>query len=160
MEALIERIRSTPGCRVLPPLGPPAVGSTRDLPSDLVEFYRLCGGAELFTRALFPVRVSAPGELLPSNQVILGERFEHDLSDSWYIIAHGGGDEYISIDLDPSRSGRCYDSFYDIHGVAGSQQVIALSFTDLIERLITAQGGHWYWLEPEFSGLGDAYDGV
>ena len=160
MEALIERIRSTPGCSVLPPAGPPSVGSGHDLPADLAEFYRLCGGAELFRQALFPVRISTPREFLPSNQVILGERFEDDISDSWHIIAHGGGDEYISIDLDPRRSGRCYDSFHDVHGVAGSDPVIALSFTDLVERLVAAQGGHWYWLEPEFSGLGDAYDEV
>jgi hypothetical protein len=52
----------------------------------------------------------------------------------------------------------CYDSFHEVHGMPGSCAVVALSFTDLLERLLAARGGHWYWLEPGFASLGDAYD--
>jgi antitoxin YokJ len=64
----------------------------------------------------------------------------------------------LSIDTDPTRNGRCYDSFHDVHGIVGSDPVIARSFAELFERLLDSGGGHWYWLEPDFVSLGDAYD--
>jgi hypothetical protein len=36
--------------------------------------------------------------------------------------------------------------------------IVARSFTDLLSRLLRAEGNHWYWLEPGFEPLGDAYD--
>jgi antitoxin YokJ len=98
-------------------------------------------------------------ELVLANPVIIGERVD-DISDSWYIVGRGGAGEFMSIDLHPDRVGTCYDSFREVHGVPGSCAVIALSFTDLLERLLAAHGGHWYWLEPDFAPLGDAYDSV
>jgi hypothetical protein len=37
--------------------------------------------------------------------------------------------------------------------------VIALSFTELLQRLFFNKGQHWYWLNKTFQGYGDAYDG-
>ena len=129
------------------------------LPADLEDFYTLCGGAELFSGALFSVRISSPDEFVLSNPVIIRERCD-DISGSWYIVGRGGDREFISTDLDPRRAGTCYDSFREIHGTPGHCAVVALSFTDLLERLLAARGGHWYWLEPGFVSLGDAYDTV
>lgn len=66
----------------------------------------------------------------------------------------------MSIDLDPGRNGKCCDSFHEIHGLPGSSSVIALSFSDLLVQLLASRGSHWYWLEPDFVSLGDAYDAV
>jgi antitoxin YokJ len=159
MRNLLDRIAGTSGCRVFPVDGFPAIESNHRLPDDLDAFYRMCGGVEFFVEAPFPVRISSPSELVLANPVIIGQLAD-DISDSWYIIGRGGGDELISIDLDPDRAGKCYDSFQEIHGVPGSSSVVALSFTDLLERLLAARGGHWYWLEPDFVSLGDAYDAV
>lgn len=155
---LLSRIDSTPGCRLLPAAGMPRIDGAHLLPRDLVEFYRRCGGVELFASALFPILVSPPTDLLGSNRVIVGAEFADDLSASWYVIASDGDGQRISIDLDPSRAGRCYDSFVDTHGVAGSCAVVATSFTDLLSRLVANQGEHWYWCRPDFVSLGDAYD--
>jgi len=38
--------------------------------------------------------------------------------------------------------------------------IIATSFTDLIERLISSDGKLWYWLRDDFISLGDAYDEI
>jgi antitoxin YokJ len=159
MKNLLKRIGATAGCRILAEAGFPKLERSHKLPDDLTEFYKLCGGVELYSDALFPVRISAPSELVPANPVIIGEQVR-DISDSWYIIGRGGGDEYMSIDLAPDRSGMCYDSFREVHGLPGSCAVIGLSFTDLLTRLVAARGGHWYWLEPGFASLGDAYDSV
>jgi hypothetical protein len=57
-----------------------------------------------------------------------------------------------------SRRGHCYDAFHEIYGVAGSMPVIADSFTDLVVSLLSNAGSHWYWLQPGWISLGDAYD--
>lgn len=45
------------------------------------------------------------------------------------------------------RLGRCYDSFFDRHGIVGESQIIANSFTDLLINFINNQGQYWYWLK-------------
>lgn len=102
--------------------------------------------------------IAAPGQLIPSNLAVLGETNLGDRSDQWYTIAVTQAREYLSIDLDPARSGRCYDSFHETHGLVRESTVIATSFTDLLSRLIANAGRHWYWLEAGFRSLGDAYD--
>lgn len=52
----------------------------------------------------------------------------------------------VTIDCSADRLGRCYDSFWDSHGVAGSCSIVALSFTDLLQRLLDNNGDYWYWL--------------
>lgn len=160
MRDLIDRIAATPGCHVFEPSGQPHLEPGHRLPDDLREFHRRCGGADLFVDADFTAHISAPTELVLANPVIVGQRVTDDISDSWYIVGRGGGSEFLSIDLHPDRRGVCYDSFFEVHGVPGSCAIVARSFTDLLERLLDAQGGHWYWLEPDFEGLGDAYDVV
>ncbi|AFJ61907.1 conserved hypothetical protein, phage SPbeta [Bacillus velezensis YAU B9601-Y2] len=94
-----------------------------------------------------------------ANPVIVGELCEEDISSEWYIVCTDGKGEYLTIDLNEDRKGKCYDSFFDRHGIVGETQVIATSFTDLIQRLLENKGEHWYWLRDDFSTLGDAYDG-
>ena len=47
---------------------------------------------------------------------------------------------------------------FDRHGIVGESQIIATSFTNLLEKLIKNNGQYWYWLKSEFESLGDAYD--
>lgn len=155
---LIARIRNTADCVVLPPAGLPIVEQQYSLPDDVREFYTLCGGVRLFQQASYSTFIVPPTECALANPVIVGERYEDDISASWYIIAHDGKGDYITIDFDPERVGRCYDSFWDRHAVAGSCLIIAASFTDFVQRILAAQGAHWYWLYPDFVSLGDAYD--
>jgi len=155
---LLQRIRGLSGCEVYQSQGQPDVSAHHVLPDDLRRFYALCGGLSLYERANYPVFFSRPKEVVPANPVIAGEQVGDDISASWYVIANDGAGEYLTIDLHPQRLGRCYDSFSDRHGVAGSCPIIATSFTDFLERLVANQGRHWYWLEPDFRSLGDAYD--
>lgn len=151
-------ITNAPGCVVFPPQGIPTIDPTLELPLDVHEFYEVCGGVTLFQHADYQVNIVPPQEFVLSNPVLVGERCEEDISSNWYLVANDGHGEYLTIDLDPSRLGRCYDSFHDRHGVVGESSIIALSFTDLLERLIKNKGQYWYWLQDDFASLGDAYE--
>ncbi len=155
---LLARIERTADCRVLPAAGSPRLRPGEALPPDLDIFYKLCGGVEFFHGADYPVRVVGPDSFVRANPVILGEDHPEDRSDRWYIVAVGVAEEAISIDLGTARLGRCYDSFWDSHGVAGSCAIIAESFSELLEELLRAEGGYWFWLGPGFGRFGDAYD--
>ena len=155
---LIELIRSTPHCNLLDPAGLPAPAGDHVLPEDVREFYESAGGAELFIDRDYGAHILPPSLVEPANPVIVGELCEYDISSSWYLIARTTESEYLTIDFKPQRLGKCYDSFFDRHGVAGSCPVIATSFSDLVERLLANAGDHWYWLNEGFISLGDAYD--
>ncbi|MED2011232.1 MULTISPECIES: SMI1/KNR4 family protein [Brevibacillus] len=153
-------IKTLPNCIVHPSQGLPEIKGYHDLPNDVREFYTLCGGVSLFQNADYPVNIVSPQEFILANLVIVGDLCEEDISSNWYIIANDGKGEYLTIDLSQERLGKCYDSFFDRHGVVGESQVIALSFTEFLERLVESRGGYWYWLQEDFISLGDAYDGI
>lgn len=156
----IAKIQTTPGCQVFPPNGLPTIQKEHLLPDDLRHFYTLCGGLHLFEEADCSVTIVPPTEVVLANPVIVGKLAEsvEDISWSWYLIAHDDNGDFLTIDLSHERSGRCYDSCFEVHAVAGSCPIIARSFTDLLTRLYENSGQYWYWLRPDFVSLGDAYD--
>ena len=163
MNILIDKITNTEGCYVIPPSGQPPLNPGHELPQDLIAFYQFCGGIKFFVDSDYPMEIVAPDQMLLSNPLILPEGWqediaENDISNDWYVIAQAGPEQRISIDLNKSRIGKCYDSFWDIHASPGECPVVALSFTELLERILECKGGHWFWLADEFVGLGDAYD--
>lgn len=159
IDQLIKQVKSLPNCRVYESAGLPIIDEMQHvLSDDLKEFYSLCGGLILFENEEYPIHIVTPEEFILANPVIVGELCEEDISSNWYIICNDGKDEYLTIDLNKERLGKCYDSFFDRHGLVGESQVIATSFADLLERLIKNKGQYWYWLNDDFKSLGDAYD--
>ena len=55
--------------------------------------------------------------MILANPVIIGELCEEDISSKWYIICKDLEENYITFDSSVERNGRCYDSFWDRHGV-------------------------------------------
>jgi len=155
---LIERARAIAGCTLLPPRGIPAIAESHTLPNDLAIFYRLCGGMALFVESEYPITLVSPDAFVLANPLIVGELCEYDISSSWYILSRDRNNEALTIDLHPGRLGRCYDSFYERHGVRGSCPIIARSFTEFLSRILDRNGGYYYWLQSDFISLGDAYD--
>jgi hypothetical protein len=155
MKELIDQLRYRNDCQVSPPAGIPSVGLP--LPADVEEFFELCGGAKLFIGADYAITIVSPDEFIRANPVIVGEDATDDISYDWFVIAKDGG-QYITIDLNRSRFGRCYDSFWDRHAVAGECQIVANSFERLLEQLVEGNGTYQYWLQNDFQSLGDAYD--
>jgi hypothetical protein len=138
----------------------PALPDNLRLPADLREFYAQAGGATLFDGAKYPTKVVAPTEFVRASPVIYPglplSAYDEYPAKNWFIITNWR----ITIDLNPDRLGRCYDSFWDRHAMRGSSTVVALSFTDLIHRLIAEKGNEVFWTKLGFSPLGDAYDDV
>lgn len=155
---LISRIRAAQGCKVYDPIGLPTLSRKNVLPEDLKMFYTWCGGMSLFDDREYPIVIVPPTQFAPANPIIVGELVEDDISSTWYIIGDDTNGDYITIDLSKERLGKCYDSFHECHGVAGSCPIIATSFTDLVSRLYENGGQYWYWLRSDFVSLGDAYE--
>jgi hypothetical protein len=145
-------------CVVHPPVGVPSLEKEHLLPKDVEEFYKICGGLDLFIHSSYPIYLVPPSQFILANPIIIGERYEEDITADWYIFAHDGNGDYLTIDLNKKRLGRCYDSFHDRHGVVGDCPIIGTSFTDTLKRLISNRGDYWYWLKDDFVSLGDAYD--
>lgn len=158
VKELLEKIGNDPECEVLPPKGVPECVENCRLPDDVREFYELCGGAVLFRSADYPLEIAGSEDFQLANPVIVGELCPEDISSQWYIVVSDLEGDYLTIDLSEERNGRCYDSFWDRHGVVGSCPIIAKSFTELLSRLYEMRGEYLYWAEDDFEPLGDAYD--
>jgi hypothetical protein len=154
---ILEEVGRTEGCLVHAPRGVPMVRAGEALGADVEEFYRCCGGVSLFADRDYGVEFAAPHSFARANIEIVGKEVRDDLTDSWYVIARAGSGEALTVDCHPTRAGRCYDSFWDSHGVPGSCPVIALSLRELLRRLLDARGNYWYWLRDDWQAYGDAY---
>lgn len=128
------------------------------LPQDLQYYFENYAEISLFDDADCPIKVVGLAEFKRANPIIAGEDAADDVSHNWFIIAHDNHSQYITIDLSKDKLGYCYDSFWDRHGVAGEQAVVAKSLTELLQCLYLAKGQSLYWTEQGFQSLGDAYD--
>jgi len=162
---LLSIINQTPNCELKPAQGLPNIEKTHIIPGEVVEFYTLCGGVSLYKTSAYSIEIVHPNELVLANPVIYNgveedalEASKSDISWSWYIIGTGQNRQFVTIDFAPERVGRCYDSFWDSHAMPGYSPIIARSFNELLDRLIQNQGKHWYWLQPDFKSIGDAYE--
>jgi hypothetical protein len=162
VENLLQQLGETIGCHLVPPSGLPQLPPGLTLPDEIRTFYSLCGGAELFLDQNFGFRIVAPSEFERANPVVLGNTYhlahqaelDSDITNNWYLIARGAGpEEGISIDLSVNRQGHCYDSFHEVHGTPDSH-IIALSFTELLDRLLSCGGKALFWEHPDFPDYG------
>jgi hypothetical protein len=159
MESLISRIQSTQGCKIHPYKNNVLkVGKEHKIPQDLKHFFDRCGGATLFEGSDYEIEILPPDSIVLANPLLVGELCEEDISSNWYVIAKDCDGQYITIDFDGSRLGRCYESFTDSHGLVGDCPIIANSFSDFLDQLLIAKGRYCYWTESSFKSLGDAYD--
>lgn len=126
-------------------------------PEDLKLFYELTDGIFLFPNEPYGIDIVSRPEFQRANPTIVGQNCEDGISCNWFIVRHVS-EQYISIDLSKQRVGKCYDSFWETHGLVGNTPVIAENFTDLLTNLYRHRGQYWYWLQPDFKNLGDAYD--
>ena len=59
--------------------------------------------------------------------------------------------------LEQKRFGFYYDSFIETHATPDESPIIAKSFTELLEKLISNEK-EWFWLDSSFQSYGDAYE--
>ena len=155
---LMEILKKSSVCTIKSPCGQPKLRDGEVLPDDLKLFYEQIGGL-VFNDDSYHFEIVGPNEMVLTNPVVVGELCEDDISSDWYIICKDIEDNYISIDMNEKRLGRCYDSFWDRHGVVGECSIVARSFTELLWNLMNNRKNEYpYWLEDGFDYIGDAYD--
>ena len=155
---ILNKIRNNPECIVYSPCGLPNLRKGARFPDDLKVFYEDCGGVSFFLNSGYGFTIVSPKEMILANPIIVGELCEEDISSEWYIIGKDTENNYITIDLAKERLGRCYDSFWDRHGVVGECAIVARNFTELLTQLYNNQGKSLFWLDDDFGYIGDAYD--
>ncbi|WP_105264082.1 MULTISPECIES: SMI1/KNR4 family protein [unclassified Escherichia] len=159
IDELLDLIKSDNRCEVIPPDGnlPLLPYDYLKYPDDVIRFYKICNGIKLFCSEEQEISftILKNNEILQANKFIVGEPCEDDISSSWYLICRTDNNDYLSIDFSTERNGRCYDSNYEIHGVVGSCPIIAMSFTELLNKLYSSGGQYIYWKDENY---GDAYD--
>lgn len=170
IKEIIERIRLLPDCKVYPPSGLPKVKSNLTIPTDVLEFYKICGGIILYDNAAYAIRIVPPQEFCSANYVIIGEELidleikkgnynkDKEISENWYVIADLYNSDYLVIDLNFNQKGRCYKAFWDDYAEVGNTPIIAKSFTELLNCLVENNGDYWYFLKKDYVSYGDAYD--
>ncbi len=157
---LVDKIRLDNNCIFYEPRQLPDIPGEFDLPTDVIEFYRLCGGMEIYcAESSLGFRIMPADKITQVNPLIVGELYAEDISANWFAIAQDGNGNYISIDFSKGKkNGFCYDSSLECHGLVGSCAIVAKCFTDLLNNLYENRGLFVYWTEPNFPYLGDAYD--
>ncbi|RKD30686.1 SMI1/KNR4 family protein [Lacrimispora algidixylanolytica] len=160
IKEIIFEFKKDNNFEVKDPCGYPTLNNGHVLPDDMKEFYSICGGIVCYIEyGGFPIEILSPINVKQANPILVGEECEEDISSSWYLIADAEDGNYISIDCDPSRLGRCYESFEYSHAVAGNCPIIDLSFTELLNNIFNYKGDYFFWKDnPSFSMHGDAYD--
>ena len=155
---IISEAKQTHGCIVELPSVLPTLPPGFALPSDIQEFYSLCGGLDMFPNEDWGWRLVKPSEFLRADKVILElvyrdhpEDFDGTPSEGLYVVAvRGCGPDYISIDTHPARLGRCFDSYSGDHATESSR-VVALSFTEMLNKLFENRQDIVFW-EDAFYG--------
>ncbi len=150
-------------------------------PEDLEAFYHRTDGAELFGRgASAAYRIVPAAEREPLDWGEHPER-RHSCGPGgriWHRLAWLADGSWLAMNLDANihnavaRDPALYERYHEeqrrhhcfgpvCHGSArtqgrpGENPVVALSFTELLERLLDS-GGRPFWLDSPFTGYGDA----
>ena len=122
------------------------------LPSDLARFYREVGDGAVLEFEDCEFRLAGIGDFRTP------EFLPDGLGVSWIEICDVGDGNCVAIDMETVDDAQCnvIDVFHETAGQPGESNVIARSFSEFLDRLLSARGS--YWLDPEFSGYGDAFD--
>ncbi len=175
---ILHKVDKLKGCQVYPKNGQPK--AELKLPDDVIEFYNLCGGVELFSyykliekgkmkdTEHYPCIFVKPEEVVGATKALVGdsayeeykEDYDKQVYKDWVTIVDLYDGNYIVMDLNEKRLGRCYRAYWDTYALEGDMPVIAESFTELLEFLVNNKGGYFPFLEDDFSPYGDAFDGI
>ena len=134
-----------------------AYGRSLGLPADLLAFYRSSNGAYLHeSKGSGDFQVGGrwwkwrvlPVEELRDIAAIYGIDETCPMADTlrqWIALVDVLDSDYLAVDVAPERSGQIIDCFHETIGWEGYHAIIAMSFTELLERLMESRDP--YWLE-------------
>lgn len=160
IEEIVCKMKNNRNFEIKSPCGLPKIMKEHTLPEDVKKFYSICGGVICYVEdGGFPITILDPSDIRLASPVLLGKRYEEDISSSWYLVADAEDENYISIDFSPERLGRCYESFEYSHAICGRCPIVAMSFTELLNNIYEYSGDYFFWKEDVFTFYGDAYQG-
>jgi hypothetical protein len=157
LQRILTAISETSDCKLLRREHPINIEVGFKLPDDLRYYFENYKSITFWEKSNYSVKIVGIEGFKKANPIIIGEDVPDDISNNWFIISNDNP-QFITIDLFKERLGKCYDSFWDRHGVVGEQPIIANSFTELLEQLYQSKGDYFYWLQEDFENMGDAYD--
>lgn len=168
MKDLIQTFKNNKQCTVHRPVSISFEEDKLDLPNDLIEFYRLCGGLvyeidEGLEIEILPLdKVSVAYPLYFDETIIEEEKkkglFGYHAFYQWYVVANCGDGYYLCMDLHPDRKGKCYEGNWQTFAMRDHSPIVANSFTELLSNILHYTNEDFFWLEDQFKSLGDAYD--
>jgi hypothetical protein len=151
----VERIRRDH--LSLPPAPPAALAQAhaRGLPPDLLAFYSLTDGCYLWPGVdmcspdgrTWRYRMSPLSHLrtVPGCGYLPPESELFQEAQSWLAIFELCDGDSLAIDVCPQFSGQIIDCFHETVSYRGSNQIVALSFSEAIERFLS--GSEAWWLD-------------
>jgi hypothetical protein len=161
IDELLQRMRQSPRCRVLAPVGQPKLPAPFALPPEVTRFFELCGGVEFFEKDHGPrsrYRIVSPAEVVDICLATVGDdTYREPPLDGWFAVGEDDNSEHVAIDLNEDGYGRCYDVFHETYADPHGARVVALSFAELVERLFAR--GRSYWFDDGFEAYGYYGDG-
>jgi len=111
------------------------------LPPDMVEFYKICGWAELFDERMSLLALT---DLMHVSEAIFGEDTEDYAPNAWWVFCDLRNSDYVGMDLSASPHGTT--PILDVyHDEAASCSIIAHSFTEFLRTLLDSND-RIFWL--------------
>jgi hypothetical protein len=119
------------------------------LPNDLVYFYRHYSQATLFDNRFHILPIASLSRI---STVICGDDSADWCPPSWYAFCDLRDGNYVGMDLSTVGGNSCniLDCY---HEDVPNFRIIATSFSEFFERILTAQG-EIYWLQNSFQSYG------
>lgn len=161
IQSLLKKLAESDACNLVE--SKETISFCSRIPNDLKYFYENYETAILNIDEFTEIVITPYRMLKVTNKIlypiddVIWEELEGDISNKWFMIASSKElGQYISIDLDKERLGYCYDSFIETHANPDESPIVAKSFTELLERLVS-NIKEWYWLNDSFESYGDAY---
>ena len=161
VDTILDDLISRSSCLVSPPAGVPKLSGGLELPSDLQRFYERCGGLVVNKDGECGswARIVSPDEFQRIDATIMGgEMFASGPFQHWYAIVDVQDGNYLAIDVGREHNGKCLDCFRETFAMPGYVSVIASSFSDLLIRLRDHKEDSAFWLQDDFSSLGEGFE--
>lgn len=130
------------------------------LPEDALRFYGLCDGAWLH-EATEAGGLGKKGDrwwqwhVIPSRELVFYPETGWIIADSpllphqryWVPVVDVADGNYLSITTESGRVGEVIDCFHETLDVPGSNNIVALSFTEMLESLLSNR--ECFWLQED-----------